>query len=608
VTSENLAAASSDSPGPVSTVPVPAKLPRIWPAVVLLSALWTAYCVFRFTELGASTGFFGFLILTGFSLLTTLLFLIWWLIASRTGRGERFAVASTFVATFVATALLADRSLGPFYLLVPGLPVVLTAWTLTLIAVRKRSQQRRRLALMGAICLSWSLFLLLRAEGMGGDGSLAIRGRWSRSVETDYLSQRPASPGTAPAAATQQPLYLEPGDWPDFRGPNRDGELHDVRLDTDWQTRPPEMVWRRRIGPAWSSIIAVGERLFTQEQVGQEEAVICLDAASGQTLWSHEDHARHEDVEGGVGPRATPAFANGRIFALGATGILNCLDAESGEVLWSRDIATDAETKGPMWGFSSSPLVVGDLVVVFACADFAETADRKLLLAYHKESGERAWSASAGKISYSSPQLASIDGEPQLLFVSDAGLFAFDPSSGTQLWQHAIPPGNPGQPRAVQPRAVGRSKILFDAGPVLVEVSRGDEPHDGGPWLVTQRWMSRQLKSSFDDFVTHGDYIYGFDGRVFSCLDLNTGRRLWKKGHYGSGQVLLLSEQPLLLVVGEQGEVVLVAANPNTHKELGRIQAIEGKTWSHPTIVRDRLYIRNSQEIACYQLQTHGAE
>ncbi|HEV3344378.1 MAG TPA: PQQ-binding-like beta-propeller repeat protein, partial [Pirellulales bacterium] len=483
--------------------------------------------------------------------------------------------------------------------------------TLTLVAVRNRPPQRRRLALMGVLCLSWSLFLLLRAEGMGGNGAMAIRGRWSRSAEADYLTQPRAEPDALQAAA-QQPLQLEPGDWPEFRGPNRAGELPDVRLDTDWLARPPKLVWKRRIGPAWSSVISVGDRLFTQEQLGEQEAVICLDAATGQTLWSHQDRARHEDVQGGAGPRATPTFSEGRIFTLGATGILNCLDAETGEVRWTRDIAADADTKGPFWGFSSSPLVVGDLVIVFACADFAEMDEKKLLRAYRSDSGDSAWSASAGRISYSSAQLATVDGETQLLFVSDAGLFAFDPTSGTELWERPTPPGNPGVPRTAQPRVVGPTKILadagFDVGTVLLDVSRStdsktaDAP-EGGSWSVTQRWVSRQLKPSFNDFVTSGDCIYGFDGGVFSCIDLETGRRRWKKGHYGSGQVLLLGDEPLLMVVGEEGEVVLVAANPKQHQELARFQAIEGKTWNHPTIAHGRLYVRNSQEIACYDLQ-----
>src|SRR5262249_48716772 len=233
-------------------------------------------------------------------------------------------------------------------------------------------------------------------------------------------------------------------------GPNRDGTLRDVRIATDWNAAPPRLVWKRRIGPAWSSVVVVGDRLFTQEQLGDREAVVCLDAANGRTLWSHQDAARHEDVQGGAGPRATPTFAEGRIFALGATGILNCLDAATGDRQWSRDLAADAGTKTPLWGFSSSPLVVGNRVVVFAGGDSDRT-----LLAYDTDSGEPGWSAAAGKVSYSSAQLAPVGGATQLLFVSDQGLSAFDPSSGALLWESRPPAGNPGLPRAVQPRAVG---------------------------------------------------------------------------------------------------------------------------------------------------------
>src|SRR5262249_7954277 len=350
----------------------------------------------------------------------------------------------------------------------------------------------------------------------------------------------------------------------------------------------------------WSSVVIVGDRLFTQEQLGQKEAVVCLDLANGKTLWSHQDAARHEDVQGGAGPRATPTFADGRIYSLGATGILNCLDAESGEPKWFRELVADAETKIPMWGFASSPLVVADLVVVFAGNDRGE--NEKTLQAYHKDSGKLAWSARAGQRSYSSPQLATVGGEPQVLFVSERGLLAFDPSKGTLLWEHSTPPGNPGVPRAVQPRPAETNGILFDAGPdlgtALVKVA-----HSQGSWHPTERWMSRQLKPSFNDFVVHDNALYGFDGRVFTCVDLTTGRRLWKDGRYGSGQVLLLGDQSLLAVVTDDGEIVLVAADPNEHKELGRFKAIKGKTWNHPVIAHGRLYVRNAEEIACYQLR-----
>jgi outer membrane protein assembly factor BamB len=571
----------------------PARLPRVWPAVLLLGLFWTIYSVWRWTELGASLGFLGFLILAGIGALTTLLFAAWWLAASRVRWTERWLVLGVTVVCGLGVAFLADKWLGPF-LVLPGLPLVLTAWTLGLVAARRRPARHRRIALVGLLCLSWGAFLLLRGEGMGGDGQIALRWRWTPTPEEAYLAE---PEGTGPAVP-RQGLSLRPGDWPGFRGPDRDGTLGGVRIATDWDAVPPTLIWRRRIGPAWSSIAVVGDRLFTQEQRGESEVVVCLDAATGRTLWSHQDAGRHEDVQGGAGPRGTPTFADGRLFALGATGILNCLDAATGDRRWSRDVAADAQTQVPMWGFSSSPLVVGNLVVVFGGGE-------KGLRAYRADTGEPAWSAPAGKVSYSSPHLAAVGGEAQILFVSDHGLAAFDPPSGTVLWDYATPAGNPGVPRAVQPRVVGSGEILLDAGPDLgtarIEVGMRD-----GSWVVTERWVSRQLKPSFNDFVVHQDAIYGFDGQVFACVDLQTGRRRWKEGRYGSGQVLLLGDQPLLVVVTEKGQAVLVAADPNVHRELGRFQAVEGKTWNHPVIAHGRLYVRNAREIACYELRPEG--
>ena len=232
-------------------------------------------------------------------------------------------------------------------------------------------------------------------------------------------------------------MGLQPGDWPGFRGANRDGAVHDVQIATNWNEKPPRLLWKRRIGPAWSSVAVVGDRLFTQEQLGDNEAVVCLDAATGRTVWSHQDAVRHEDDQGGPGPRATPTFAAGRVFALGATGMLNCLDAQTGKRQWFHDIAADAGTKPPIWGFSSSPLATGNLVVVFACGDFAAGDSFKALRAYRADSGEPAWSAAAGKMSYSSPQLSAIGDAKAILAVSDSGLFAVEPSSGELLWNHA---------------------------------------------------------------------------------------------------------------------------------------------------------------------------
>jgi len=570
---------------------------------VLLGVFWVIYSVWRWTELGMSLGFMGFLILLGVGTLTTLLFAVWWLVASKVSWEECLLVLGVAMSGGVASAMFGHRLLGPFVLL-PGLPIVLTTWTLSLIVTRNWPARRRSLVLMFVVCLNWGAYLLIRAEGMRGDGQLALCWRWTPTAEQRYLDRPEGSGQTAQLRQTTKGLTLQQGDWPEFRGPNRDGTLRDVQISTDWESSPPRLLWKRQIGPAWSSVVIIGDRLFTQEQLGKKEAVVCLDLGSGQTLWSHQDDGRHEDVQGGAGPRATPTFAEGRIYSLGATGILNCLDAETGERKWFRDIAADAESKIPMWGFSSSPLLVTDLVVVFAGNDAGD--GQKSLLAYDKDSGEPAWTAQAGQRSYSSPQLALVGGEPQLLFVSERGLFGFNPSDGALLWEHSTPAGNPGVPRAVQPRLVGTNRILFDAGPdlgtALINVSHGEQS-----WVPTENWTSRQLKPSFNDFVVQGNAIYGFDGRILTCIDLQTGRRRWKDGRYGSGQVLLISDQSLLLVVTDEGEVVLVAAEPSKHRELGRFQAIKGKTWNHPVIAHDRLFVRNAEEVACYGLRLQAS-
>ena len=396
-------------------------------------------------------------------------------------------------------------------------------------------------------------------------------------------------------ASSSDSLVVTSADWPAFRGPNRDGVVRDLKIATDWNDNPPKPLWRQRIGAGWSSMAIVGNRLFTQEQRGDTETATCLAADTGREVWAHEDNTRFEENLGGVGPRSTPTFADGNIYSLGASGILNCLDAATGNKRWSRNIASDSGAEVPMWGFSSSPLVLDGVVIVFAGGQ-----SEKNLLGYNAGTGELAWTAAAGHQSYSSPQLASIDGTEQILITTDLQLAAIDPKTGTILWTYPVN-SKMVQP-AIQPHPIGDAELLCsfgpDAGTMLVNVS-----HDETGWHPHERWSSRNLKPFFNDFVVQDDSLYGFDGDIFCCVDSRTGGRHWKKGRYGNGQVLLIADQRLLLVLTETGEVVLVAADPGEHKEIGRFQAITGKTWNHPAIAAGRLYVRNAEEIACYQLQ-----
>ncbi len=467
------------------------------------------------------------------------------------------------------------------------------------------------------IAVSWAAHAALGAFYPVCGAELALAANAKKSPNSDVR-------------LTSTPQAADEADWPAFRGPQRDGAVRAATIDGNWNEAPPKQVWKRPVGLGWSSIVVVGERLFTHEQRGDQEAVVCYSAETGDEIWAHLDDARFEEAMGGAGPRATPTFANGRLFALGATGILNCLDAATGDVKWSRDIKDDGQHAIPTWGFCSSPLVVDGRVIVFSGgggADPGSGADRQrkagtaadtasatneqaaesppatnhdTLLAYRIDSGELSWRAAAGSHSYSSPQLVEFDGVPQVLFLDEVALGSFEISTGKRLWNLPTNARRQGPP-AIQPHVINDSELLVsftsDAGLMRVKVT-----HERDGWQAAVEWSSRDLKPLFSDFVRAGDVLYGFDGNIFCSVDASTGKRNWKKGRYGSGQVLLVADQPVLAVISESGEAVLVAADPEKHEELGRFQAIEGKTWNHPTIARGRLYVRNGQEMACYEL------
>jgi outer membrane protein assembly factor BamB len=572
-------------------------LPRLWLPVALVMLYW----LLHFIVAGLDKPYFvGFLYNLAAPSLLGLIYFGWWWVHRRIRLAERLYGFVLIVGVGVAMGPLVDKSVGWFGLLMNGLPLALTAWTIWLLILKRWPVPRRQLVAPVIVALAWGSMALVRIDGLNADLQADLRWRWSPSAEDLFLADRaqasPDDDSRRTALAAWTPV-LSPGDWTGFRGPGRDGVVRGVRIATDWKQNPPRL-WRKRVGPAWSSVIVVGDRLFTQEQRGQQEAVVCYDAAKGRELWTHEDSARFWETVSGAGPRATPAFADGRIFSLGGTGILNCLDAATGQRHWSRDIKADANAAIPMWGFSGSPLVVGRLVVVFAGGDGG-----KNLLAYRVESGELAWTAAAGPGSYSSPHLAKVAGKPQILMLSEQGLTAVDPRDGSSLWTTGSP--MPGAPRTLQPQALDETRLVVGtlAGP---GVSLIDVTQVGGEWKAVQRWASTAMKPEFPDFVVHQGHIYGFDSGIFCCIDLETGKRCWKGGRYGRGQVVLLAEPGLLLVLTESGEAVLLAANRARHEELGRFQALDGKTWNHPVIAHGRLYVRNAEEMACYELGAEG--
>jgi outer membrane protein assembly factor BamB len=494
----------------------------------------------------------------------------------------------------VGTFLLCDPS-AQFGFPMYALPVATTAWVVWLVVTPFLSWPVRRAGLAVVLMLAWGWYALVRLDGVTGSFSAEFALRWSPTAEQRFLREHKAATGGQDEVVT-----LQPGDWPAFRGPERDGRLVGVKIGTDWASRAPRPLWRHRVGPGWSSFAAVGRRVYTQEQRDKVESVVCYDAEKGDELWAHDDDARFAEAVSGAGPRATPTFHEGKIYALGASGRLNCLDAATGRVIWSRDAAEDSEADVPTWGFASSPLVWHGLVSVYTGGKGG-----KSVIAYNAATGEPAWKAGDGKAGYCSPQPARLCGVEQIVVASEVGLMAFDPTSGAALWQYEH--ATEGMPRCVQPALLDDGHVLLgtglNVGDRSVQVTRS-----GDSWQeATEAWTTRGLKAYFNDRVIHKGHAYGFDGNIFTCVDVgDQGKARWRGGRYGNGQVLLLADQDLLLVLSETGDVVLVAADPQKHRELGRFKAIDGKTWNHPVIAHGKLFVRNGEEAACFELPPAG--
>jgi outer membrane protein assembly factor BamB len=567
---------------------------RLWPAIVA-------------TGLTLAVPLLGPLVAPSYGMLAIascalggLLILLWWLFFSRAPWVERVGAVLVVAIATVATERLVHESLAGVFFYVVGVPLLLIALVVWAVGTRRFARGPRRAWMIPAIALAGLALTAVRFGGVSPSEGLDFEWRWTPTVEDRLLAAEvDAESATAIVAAEPTDTQHEP-QWPGFRGPHRDGVVTGLRLDMDWSKSPPVEVWRHPVGPGWSSFAIEDDRLYTQEQLGEEELVTCYDLATGRPVWRHGDSARFWEAAAGPGPRATPTLHDGRVYALGATGTLNALDARDGSLVWSRNLATDAETSVPDWGFAGSPLVVGDTLVVAAAGK---------PVAYDLATGELRWIGSKGA-GYSSPQLATIDGVDQILIINGLGASSVDPRDGRELWMHAWAGDGIVQPAVMDDGSVLISGIGSPAGGnsgirrVAVDRASGEwSPERGADgWVVEERWTTTGLKPFFNDFVVHENHAYGFDGAILACIGLDDGARQWKGGRYGNGQLMLLPDQDLLFVLSERGEMALVDAVPAQFTERARFKAIDGKTWNHPAVAGDVVVVRNGEEMAAFRL------
>jgi outer membrane protein assembly factor BamB len=561
----------------------------------------------------------------------SLLLIIWWMFFSRAPWLERIAAmaliaAAVYVAKFTVDLSVAGAGQG-FLVYILGLQPMMLALVAWAYATRNSAPSTRRLALVATVLVTLVPINIWRTSGIGGGGGLNAHWRWTPTPEELLLAQgpeplkplppapavvpepvkeatlAPETPAAAPVAPIEKvekkvevaaaPIVDGPAEWPGFRGANRDSVVRGVRINTDWSASPPVQMWRRPVGPGWSSFSVRGDLLYTQEQRGNEEIVSCYRVSTGEPVWRHADPVRFYESNGGAGPRSTPTIDKERVYSMGATGILNALDARTGKKIWSHDTSKETAREVPFWGISSSPLVVDDVVIVSVGGPLA---------GYDVATGKQRWIGPKGGGSYSSPHLVTLDGVTQVLILSSPGVVSVNPADGKLLWDYKYEGG-----AIIQPAITEDGDILINAMSAMggVGTKRLTIKHDANGWTPEERWTTNGMKPYFNDYVIHKGHAYGFDNNILACIDLADGKRKWKGGRYGNGQMLLLADQDLLLVTSEEGELALVSATTDQYKEIAKIPLFDEKTWNHPVVVGNVLLVRNGSEMAAFRL---GAE
>ena len=396
-----------------------------------------------------------------------------------------------------------------------------------------------------------------------------------------------ASPGqTASAPAAPSRNY-----WTNFRGPKRDGRYDEATVSTNWPSTGLPVVWKQPVGVGYASFVVADGKAYTIEQRRSQEVVAAYDLNNGHELWTQKWNAEFTDSTGD-GPRSTPTWDQGRLYALGATGELRCLDANSGAVIWGKNILNDNSAKNLPWAMAASPLIVDDKVIVLPGG-----GNGKSVVAYNKNTGAPVWKALGDPQAYVSPMLVELAGRRQIVVVSSYRVVGLAPENGALLWSY--PWDTDMGINVSQPIMVDKNRFFISSGygkgAALVEVKGS-----GDSFTASTVWENKNMKNKFNSSVLHNGYVYGLDEGILVCLDVNTGERKWKEGRYGYGQVVLAGNH--LIVTSDQGDLALVNASPDKYTEVARFSAVQGQTWNYPAIANGKLLVRNSNEMAAFDI------
>ncbi len=385
-------------------------------------------------------------------------------------------------------------------------------------------------------------------------------------------------------------------DWPQFLGPQRNCTSTETGLLQSWDEKGPPVLWQKSVGEGYSSPVIAGARLVLFHRVGDEEIVECLDAPNGKELWKHREATNYRDPLGkGDGPRSTPLIAGERVYTLSPGGRLLCLKLANGDKVWQRDLLTDYNVPRSYFGVGTSPILEsGRLLVNVGSRDAG-------IVAFDKDSGKELWRATQDGASYSSPIAADIDGVRQVVFFTRQGIVSLDPANGnihfSKRWRSRMD----ASVNAATPVVVGDCLFFtacYETGAILVRAKK-----DG----IEELWSNdRSLSCHFSTPVYHEGFLYGFDGRQeagteFRCIEAKTGKVLWSKEGFGCGSMILAEGN--LIVLSENGELVLVECKSDKYRERARAAILTGPCRGHMALANGRLYARDNGKLVCWNLK-----
>ena len=398
--------------------------------------------------------------------------------------------------------------------------------------------------------------------------------------------------GLKPGCAADQ----DSTDWAQWLGPNRNGVSDETGLLRSWPDAGPGVLWRIRGGEGFSGISISQGLAYTMYGRGDDEFVVCLNASTGDEVWRFRSDSNLFEPQGGNGPRSTPAVDGDRVFVLSANGKLYGLNARTGAKLWEHDFVKRFGSRRPRWGFCSSPLVEGDLVMIEAGGTRGNS-----LLAFDKANGRLVWSSQRDKPGYSSPVAITAGGVRQVLFFTAGGLVSVSPKDGRPFWRYAWSTSydvNAATPIFIPPDKVFISSG-YGTGAAVLQIKEA-----GAGIRVAQVWKNREMKNHFPSSVLNGNYLYGFDNAILKCIDARTGEAVWRHRGFGKGTAIFADGH--LIVLGEQGNLGLVEATPSGIHVKAEARAMNGRCWTVPALAGGRLYVRNEKEIACLDLKGRG--